>query len=116
VAAGYEYPLVTLQLVAAFGRRQLLYRRTDCFLGGVAVEIFGGAIPTGDGAVATGAVDRVTGVLDDGCHLARGAVGARLRQRSLPGHASGDHGNSQENQQPFQVGAGVDAKAEVRRN
>src|SRR5208282_4640981 len=115
VFAAVEQFAVAFRFVLALGWRELSHRRAHGLLGGVAVEKFGGAIPTGDGAIGTGAVNRVTGIFDDGCHLAGGAIGARLRQGFLAGHASGKGGSGEENQQPFHVRSAVDAETEVRR-
>ena len=108
VSAAVEYLEVTVHLGLAFRRRQSRYGQSDGFLGRVAIELFGGAIPTGDEAGRTGAVNCVSGVFHDGRHLTGGALGARFRQRFLPGHASGKNGNGEENRQPLGVGAGAD--------
>ena len=114
--AAIEDLKVTLQLVAAFRRRQSRYRQPHCFFGSVAVETFGGAIPAGDGAIRTGTVNCVRRVFHDGSHLAGGTIGARFRQCFLPGHAPGEHGNGKESRQLLQVSLRADAEAEVGRN
>src|ERR1019366_5031804 len=71
------------------------------------------AIPAGDGAIRTGAVNRVRRAFHDGGHLAGGAIGARFRQGFLAGHAAGEHRNGEERRQLLQVSRRADAETEV---
>src|SRR5208282_3992914 len=104
VPAAVEYLEVALDLVAAFRRRQSRDRQPDSFLGSVAVQMFGRAIPTGDGAIRMGTENCVTRVFHNGSHFTGRTIRARFRQRFLPSHARSKNGNDKESQQSLQVG------------
>ena len=107
---------ISQHLIAPLRRHQFRDRRTDHLLGRIAKKIFSRPIPASDSAIGTGAVDRVTGVFDDGRHLAGTAIGSRFRQSALTSHASGKYGKGEEHQQPFEVRVGADGKAEEGRD